>query len=70
MPIAKGFQEKFPWKPCCKNLSAKIELLNDCLVATVFVLFKVIQKFPATARHLEKTAAGVEVLAVGPQVLG
>jgi hypothetical protein len=70
LPIAKGFQEKFLGSHAVKNLSAKVELLDNCLVAAECVLFEVIQKFPATARHFEKTAAGMEVLAIGPQVLG
>ena len=53
-----------------RPLSAEVELLDDGLVAPVGVLFEVVEKLTAAARHFEESAAGVEVLAVGPQVLG
>ena len=41
----------------CKNLSAKIELLDDRLIPPVGMLFEVVEKLSAATRHLEKPPA-------------
>src|SRR5271154_1985370 len=53
-----------------KALFAEAELLQDIGVLRQVVLLEVIEKLAAAGSHLEKSAAGVEVLPMRAQMLG
>ena len=53
-----------------KGLFAEVQLLENLGVFGQVVLLEVIEKLATAAGHLEEPAARVEVLAVGPEVIG
>jgi hypothetical protein len=52
------------------ELLTQVELLEKLVVFGEVFALEVIKQFATTARHLEKAAAAVEVLAMRAQVLG
>jgi hypothetical protein len=53
-----------------KALLTKAELREDIGILVQFVLLEIIEKLTTAARHLEQATAGVEILAVGAEMLG
>ena len=51
-------------------LFSQTELSNDCAVTLDIVVLQVVQKVSSVTDHLLQTAAAVEVLLVGLEVLG
>lgn len=62
-PTGKGWKKGPP-------SAAEAQLLDDFGVFLKAMTLEVIQEFTAAAGHLNETAAGVEVLPVGAEVLG
>lgn len=52
------------------GLPAQAEALHEVVVTGEVVALEVVQKLATTARQGEKTATGVEILAVDPKVVG
>ena len=53
-----------------KALFPEVQFLQQLVVFWQVMPFQVVEQFPAAAGHLQQSAAGVEVLAMGAQVLG
>ena len=53
-----------------KALFAQIQLLQQFVVFWEVMIFQVIEQLSAPARHLQESAAGVEILPVGAEMLG